>query len=65
VLIGKAPESFLLRLWLEVREIAGAPAELRGHIEHLASGKREYVTSYRSIEEFIDDVLGGGTEDVR
>lgn len=65
MLTGKPPESFLLRLWLEVREIAGAPAELRGHIQHLASGRREYVTSYREIEQFIDEVLAGEAEDER
>jgi len=59
VLTGKSPESFLLRLWLEVREITGAPSELRGHIEHLASGKVEYVTSYGAIEQFIEEMLTG------
>lgn len=63
MLTGDVPESFLLRLWLEVREIAGAPREVRGHIEHLSTGKQQYVTSYAEIERFIDQVLTGATGD--
>lgn len=65
MLTGKAPESFLVRLWLQVREIAGAPSELRGHVEHLGSGRREYVTSFGAIEEFMAKVVGASAKDER
>lgn len=34
---------FIVRVWLEPRELAGARAEWRGVIEHMASGEVRYV----------------------
>lgn len=45
--------SFVVRVWLEPREIEGATPEWRGIIEHVASGERIYVQDLREIESFI------------
>lgn len=44
---------FIVRLWQEPREIPGAFPELRGSIEHLASGTRQYFREIGSILSFI------------
>jgi hypothetical protein len=44
---------FIVRIWREPREIARAPAEWRGSVEHLASGEREYVRHVEQIGRFI------------
>lgn len=44
---------FIVRLWREPREIPGAPPELRGSVEHLASGTRRYFRKLDSILSFI------------
>lgn len=50
-------ESFVVRIWLERREIAGAPAAWRGMIEHVASGKRRYFLDLDGIVVFLAEYL--------
>ena len=46
-------ESFVVRIWLERREIADALPEWRGVGEHVATGKRKYILNVDSIVIFI------------
>jgi hypothetical protein len=43
-------ESFVIRVWLEKREISEAEPECRGVIEHVATGRRTYL---RDLDEII------------
>ena len=47
----------IVRVWLEYREIEGAPAAWRGSIEHVASGKVKYLTALDEITRFIRPFL--------
>ena len=44
---------FILRLWLEPREIEGAEPEWRGVIEHVVSGERRYFRNLEGMLSFI------------
>jgi hypothetical protein len=44
---------FIVRIWLERRELQNAPSECRGLIEHLGSGARRYVKHWVDISAFI------------
>lgn len=57
VLLNDNEAAFIVRVWLEQREIAGAPAAWRGSIEHVASGKVRYITNLDEIKHFIDPFL--------
>lgn len=37
-----ATQTFILRLWTEAREVAGAVGELRGEVKHVPSGAAAY-----------------------
>lgn len=52
--------SFLVRIWLESREIEGADPEWRGRIDHVQSGERAYFRSLDRMVGFIVDHLGDG-----
>ncbi|MCP4623543.1 MAG: hypothetical protein GY850_08435 [bacterium] len=45
--------SFIVRIRLEPRELEGAEPELRGEIEHVASGKVRYLKDLGEIAIFI------------
>ena len=44
-------------MWVERREVAGAPVEWRGSIEQVASGKIKYLTDLDEIARFIRPFL--------
>jgi hypothetical protein len=44
---------FIVRLWLEHREIAGAAPLWRGSVEHVASGAKQYILALDEILAFI------------
>ena len=48
---------FMVRVWLERREIEGAGAEWRGVIEHMTSGERRYLNDLEDITNFIAPYL--------
>ena len=52
-------ESFVVRIWLEPREIADAQPEWRGVIEHVASGKRKYILDLDNIVVFMAEYMQG------
>ena len=45
--------AFVVKLWLERREIEGAQPEWRGRIDHILSGKRIYFRDVAGIIPFI------------
>lgn len=49
---------FVVRIWREPREIPEALPELRGSVEHLASGARRYFRRLESILAFIVSYVG-------
>ncbi len=48
---------FIVRVWLEPREIEGAPLEWRGSVEHVPSGNRCYVKELGEIAGFVAPYL--------
>lgn len=59
VLFDEETSAFIVRVWIEQREIRGAPVEWRGSIEHVASGRIKYVTDLSEIGRFIRPFLEG------
>ncbi len=49
--------AYIVRVWLEQREIEGAPVTWRGSIEHVASGRTKYLTDLDEIARFIRPFL--------
>lgn len=49
--------AFVVKLWLERREIEGAEPEWRGRIDHVQSGKRMYFLDIGEITNFIQTCL--------
>jgi hypothetical protein len=49
---------FIVRIWLEPREIEGTSAKWRGVIEHVPSGERRYVQDLDDIIASIVPYLG-------
>lgn len=54
--------TFIVRLWLERREIEGAPPEWRGRIDHVGSGGRFYFLNLSDCVQFIQAYLNGQDE---
>ncbi len=50
---------FIVRLWLEAREIPDADPEWRGTVEHVPSGHRVYVKCLDEITGFISRCASG------
>lgn len=48
---------FIVRIWLERREIEGAAFEWRGVIEHVLTGERRYVRDLNDIPANIAPFL--------
>lgn len=49
--------AYIVRVWLEHREVNDAPVEWRGSIEHVASGRTKYLTDLDEIARFIRPFL--------
>ena len=49
--------AFVVRVWLEPREIEDAPPEWRGVIEHVPTGERRYLKNLDDIRRFIVSYL--------
>ena len=50
-------ESFVVRIWVERREIADALPVWRGLIEHVGTGKRQYFLDLDSVVLFMVDYM--------
>ena len=51
---------FIVRFWSENHEDAQLRPELRGTIQHIASGKKYPLTQFNSIIDFISPYLPDG-----
>ena len=49
--------AYIVRVWLEHREVKDAPVEWRGSVEHVASGRIRYLTDLDEIPRFIQPFL--------
>ncbi len=49
--------AYIVRIWLEQREVEGAPVAWRGSIEHVASGEIKYITDLDEIARFIRPII--------
>ena len=49
--------AYIVRVWLEHREVADAPVAWRGSIEHVPSGRTKYLTDLDEIARFIRPFL--------
>ncbi len=48
-----AEETFVIRIWCEYSDHEGVKPEFRGVIEHVSSGKRQYLPCFAAITDFI------------
>ena len=53
--------TFIVRVWLESRELPGASHTWRGVIEHVATGERRYFLDLAEIQAFIQSFLSPST----
>jgi hypothetical protein len=49
--------AYIVRIWIERRELVDAPVQWRGSIEHLASGRVKYLTDLNELVWFIRPYL--------
>ncbi len=49
--------AFIVRFWLEPRELENARPIWRGRIEHVASGRRRYLKGLDEINVFIESYM--------
>lgn len=49
--------AFIVRVWLEHREVEGAPVTWRGSIEYVESGKVKYLTHLSELAQFVRPFL--------
>jgi len=59
VLLEDNTTAYIVRIWLEQREVEGAPVAWRGSIEHVASGRIKYIADLDEIAGFIRPFLDG------
>lgn len=52
-MIRERTHVFIIRLWIEPREIEGMSSEWRAMIEHIPTNQRRYVRSLDEIRTFI------------
>lgn len=48
---------FILRIWLESREVGSANPEWRGVIIHVESGQRQYINAASEILSFLNPYM--------
>jgi hypothetical protein len=51
--------AFVVRFWLEHREIKGVKSLWRGVIEHALSGRKKYLKKIDEVTDFISSYLKG------
>ena len=51
--LDKGTHVFIVRVWIETREIEGAEALWRAVVEHVSSGQRRYLENLGEIETVI------------
>ena len=56
---------FILRIWIEPREIENAPLQLRGEIEHIASGEKQYLKQLDEVSNLVAPYLNIDLREVK
>lgn len=56
--------SFLVRVWLEARELEGAEPILRGYVRNLKSGEQEYFGQPEKLAELLMRQLRSGAVEI-
>lgn len=59
-MLDEDAQVFIVRIWREPREIAGAEPEWRGVVEHVASKQRRFIRELGEISLFIAPYVRGG-----
>jgi hypothetical protein len=54
---GPAPQSFIVKIWIEETAEESGQAKWRGHITHVPSGNRCYLNSMDDIIAFVSPYL--------
>ncbi len=57
MLLEDNASAFIVRVWLEHREVEGAPATWRGSVEHVESGRIRYFTELDELVQFVRSFL--------
>jgi len=57
VLLEDNASAFIVRVWLEHREVENAPVEWRGSIEHVGSGRIKYLIDLEEITQTVRPYL--------
>ena len=57
--------SFIVRFWVEPREIEDAKPVWRGVVEHVSSGRKLYLKNLKEIKAFIESYIGEIDERIR
>ncbi len=52
-----APQSFVLKIWLEETAEEVSQATWRGHITHVPSGERRYLQDLEGLSAFVASYL--------
>ena len=52
-----APQSFIIKIWLEETAEEAGRAAWRGHITHVPSGSRQYIQDLNGISAFVAPYL--------
>jgi hypothetical protein len=50
---AESRHTFIVRVWLEPRELEGSPPVWRGEIEHVPDGEHRYVATLHDMADFI------------
>ncbi len=59
--------SFIVRIWVEPREVTDPQVAWRGMVQHVMSGERAYFRSYEEMVSFISHLVSvdiSGIEEV-
>lgn len=53
-------QSYLVRVWLEPREVEGKPARVRGFVRDLRTGEERYLNDPAELSSYLGRQLGTG-----
>lgn len=56
-MLEEKTQVFIMRIWIEPREISGAQPQWRGMLEHLPSGNKHYLTNLLELPRIIAPYL--------
>ncbi|MFI6907232.1 hypothetical protein ACIBKY_38640 [Nonomuraea sp. NPDC050394] len=62
--LGQGAHAFLLRVYVEVREVPGAAPRLAGWVQDLRTGEGRHMRTAADIEDFIRQTLHASGADV-